>query len=136
MIVLDPDGTLLKVALFCLLAGVVWSVLGAAAIFLGSTRIAPRIPPGQIWAEWRRRRVLWVGSLLLTLIGAFLTAEQVYRRVGLVDLYWITKRSTLEWIARLGVSCGYLLVVFILVMGVLLARSSPRRRDGRTLRQP
>lgn len=128
MIVLDPDGTLLKVAVFCLLAGVGWSALGAAAIFLGSMLIPPRIPPGQVWAEWRRRRVLWGGSLLLTLIGAFLTAEQIYRRVGLIDLYWITKRSSLEWVARLGTACGYLLVLFILVMAAALAKSRRVKR--------
>jgi len=116
LIVVNPYGTLLKVALLCLASGALWSAAAASAIYLGATLLPPKIRPGQVWVEWRRRRVLWGMSLLAGLFTTWWAADLIGHRVGLVDLYWLTRRDEILWIGRLGGLCGYLLVLLLVVV--------------------
>jgi hypothetical protein len=101
-------------------------------IYFGSIRLAPRIPPSRVWADWRRKRMLWGLSVTLTTIASVLLAEALGRRVGLVDIYWMGRPDALLWIARLAGTCGYLLVLLLLVVVSLLRR----RKSGSSPRPP
>jgi hypothetical protein len=128
LLVLDPSGTLLKVALLCLAAGALWSTAAALFIYVGATQVPPRIPRGQVWAQWRKRRLLWCLTVLGAFVGTLWTSDLLYQRHGLIDLYWINRRAELEWIARLGGLCGLLLVFMVLVTVGLVLRGRARKR--------
>ncbi len=126
---LDRDGTLLRTALGCFLAGTGWGILSALAIYLGATRVSPRIPTGEVWRRWRERRVLWMLALVLGLVAAWGTSEQIIARYGLRDLFWLTQPAELIQAGRLGAGFGFLLVLTILTV-VPVAGSLKRRRQS------
>jgi MFS family permease len=127
--VLDPPGTLRLVAFVCVTAGAAWAAAGAASIYLGSTRLSPRIRPGEVWRQWERRRTLWAGGIILSLLGAYLGAEPLGTALGSRDLYWRTRVAEMLLVARLGSLIGYLLVMLVLIAAPLVLRRM--RRDGR-----
>lgn len=132
--VVDPPGTLIKVSLLCFLTGVGFALLAALVIFLGSTRIEPRVHPSRVWADWRLHRMVWALGVVLPLVGLYLVAERICRSVGLRDLYWwVAQPQDILLIGRTGAASGYLLVVAILVfLSRRRARTGPsQRRDAR-----
>lgn len=133
MVVYDPQGTLVKVATLVFVAGVLWALTAAGLIYLGSTRIQPRILPQQVWVRWRERRILWGASLILTLAATLLTADAVCRQVALPDLYWQPKAGEILLIAWTGSTAGYLTVLFAFV---LLALARRARQRGSRPRRP
>jgi len=125
LIFYDPTGTIFRVILVSALAGGAWAVVAACLIYFGSVRLAPRIPPSRVWADWRRKRMLWGLSVMLTTIATVLLAEALGRRIGLVDIYWMGRPEALLWIARLAGACGYLLFLLgVVVAGLLRRRKS------------
>jgi lysylphosphatidylglycerol synthetase-like protein (DUF2156 family) len=129
--IVDPSGTLWKVSVLAVLAGILWAALAVAGIYSGSTRLSPRIPRDRIWADWRQRRVVWGLSLLLTMLGAWLTGGFVAQRVGFRDLYWLTRDADIMLISRLGSLCGYLFLLLLVTVGALLRRRKRRVLPGR-----
>ena len=119
---LDPPGTLWKVALFSVGAGAACGALAVLVLFLGSALLKPSIPPARVWAEWRLRRVLWGLTLILTASASILSADAICRRVAFRDLYWLNKAGEITQIAWLGGACGYLLVMLLFVVAGLLIR--------------
>ncbi len=114
--VVDPPGTLIKVSLLCFLAGIGFAILAALVIYLGSTRLEPRVHPSRIWPDWRLHRMLWALAVVLPLVGLYLTTEHLCRTIGLRDLYWwVAQPQDLYWIGRTGAASGYLLVLAVLV---------------------
>ena len=118
----DPTGTLIRAALASLTCGAGWAMLAVAAIYAGSRFLPPRIPAGEIWAQWRRRRILWGFSLFFTLAGAVATGIWLQQAVGQRDLYWITRTGELAGLTQLGAACGYLLTLLAVVVVGLLRR--------------
>ena len=130
MIVVDPPGTLLRVTGLCLLSGLCLEALAALLIYLGSTRIPPAIARGRVWAEWRRRRVLWAFSLLSTAAATAFAADWLTREIGLRDLYWLGRPEDLALMCRLAAACGYLLMLLLLVVYALFRRRRHERAGG------
>lgn len=127
MIVYDPTGTIFRVIAISMLEGGAWAALAAYLIYIGSTLLSPRIPPARIWADWRRKRMIWGVSLTLSALGQFLLSEWIGRKIGLIDLYWAARPEALLWICRLTATFGYLLVCFFIVLvGVLRRRKAGR----------
>jgi hypothetical protein len=127
LIVVDPDRTLILVSSLAFSAGVVWAVLAVAWIYLGSTRIPPRLSRSMIWREWRRKRMVWASALVLTSLGALLSGEWVGRHFGLRDLFWIVKSGRLMTITRLGTMAGYVFFLGFVVLGSYLSRQRQRK---------
>jgi hypothetical protein len=115
-------GTLLKASLFCLLAGAGWAVVAAAGIYLGSTFVPPRLKRGTVWAEWRRKRMIWGAALILSAVGAMLTPDPIVGRLVAEDLYWRIKGGELLVIGRLGSMTGYLAALLLFTLGAALSR--------------
>ena len=136
MIVVDPPGTLLRVTGLCLASGLGLAALAALLIYLGSTRIPPVIAPGRVWAEWRRRRVLWAFSLLSTGAATAFAADRLTREIGLRDLYWLGRPDDLSLMCRLAAACGYLLMLLLLVVYALLRRRGQNRGKRRSTGDP
>jgi hypothetical protein len=120
--------TLTRVAALSVLAGLALALLGAAAIYLGSTLIPPRAARGRVWAEWRRHRMVWGLGVLLPALAAVPLSDLVWRRFALHDLYWLTHQEAIQRISYLGAGCGYLLGLFLLTMVPICARGVGRRR--------
>jgi hypothetical protein len=120
--------TLLRVAALSLLAGLGWALLSAMLIYGGATRARPRVAPGRVWAEWRRRPFLWAGSLALGAAGTAWTAHSLCRELARRDLYWIGRADELYRIGWLGGLSGYLLGLLLLTVIGLAARRGARRR--------
>ena len=118
----DPTGTITRVIVASALNGIAWAVVAALLVYAGSTWLPPRIARGRVWAEWRRKRMIWGVSLMLTTIAAVLLSELVASRIGMVDLYWMVRQPALLWIARLAGTCGYLLLMFLMVTAAVIAR--------------
>ena len=118
----DPTGTITRVIVAAALNGIAWAVVAALLIYAGATWLPPRIARGRVWAEWRRKRMIWGVSLMLTTIAAVLLSELVASRIGMVDLYWMVRQPALLWIARLAGTCGYLLQMFLMVTAAVIAR--------------
>lgn len=114
-----------------LLSGMLWALVAAGLIYLGSTLLTPRIPRGRIWADWRRRRVVWALSLLGGFASSYYTAEAICRRWGFVDLYWLGQKRTLLLIALTGGPTGYLLMLGAITVGSLWAQ-----RKAKTATRP
>jgi hypothetical protein len=132
--VVNPDGTLIRATMLCLLAGIGWAVLSAMIVYLGSTRIEPRVHVTRIWADWRLHRMVWGLAVVVPLCCVFLTAEWIFREVGLRDLYWLGRRADLALMCRLAALTGFLLVaLFLVVAGMLYRGKEPRlsRSDRR-----
>lgn len=130
MFLYDPTGTIFRVIIASLLTGAALAIVAVCLIYLGSIRLAPRIPPARIWADWRRKRMIWGLSLMLTAITQVLLVEWLGRKMGLIDLYWAGRPEALLWITRLAGTCGYLLVMLLTVVVSLIRqrnRSVPRR---------
>lgn len=132
MVLYDPQGTLVKVAALVFAAGVLWALLAAGLILLGSTRIQPSIPRREVWARWRERRILWGASLIFTVTATLLTADAVCRQVALPDLYWQPRAREILLIAWTGAAAGYLSVLLVFVLIGLRRRpraggSAPQR---------
>lgn len=107
-----------------------WAVFAVILIYLGSTRLEPRIPPGQIWVRWRERRILWGASLILTFSAALLTADAIWRKVAYPDLFWQSRVGEITMIAMTGAAAAYLLVLLFFVLIPLLHRNRRRRTSG------
>jgi hypothetical protein len=122
----DPTGTITRVIVGAGLNGIAWAVVAALLIYAGSTWLPPRIARGRVWAEWRRKRMIWGASVMLTAIAAVLLSELVAARIGMVDLYWMARQPALFWIARLAGTCGYLLLMFLMVTTALINRKRQR----------
>jgi hypothetical protein len=122
---LDPPGTLLRCGLACLLGGVGWSLVAALIVFVGSVRIPPRVAPSRIWPEWHRHRMVWAVALVVGAVGAVLTAEWLFKQIGLRDLYWLGRWRELLLISRLGGASGYLLGLLLLVVAAIRAQRRP-----------
>lgn len=129
-------GTLLKASWLCVSAGFAWALLAAAAIYLASTRFSPKIAHGRVWADWRRKRMVWGGALVLSAVGALLTAEGVVRGVTAHDLYWQVRASDLLMICRLGALTGFLTVLLLATLGSMILRrrgaAAPQRSRARS----
>ncbi len=132
MVLYDPQGTLVRVAALVTAAGMLWAMVAVSLIYLGSTRLEPRIPQGQIWARWRERRILWGASLILTFSATLLTADAIWRQVAYPDLYWQARVGEITMIAMTGAAAAYLLVLLLFVLAPLLHRA----RRGRLRRPP
>ena len=128
MIVVDPDRTLNLVSSLAFSAGVGWAVLAVIGIYLGSTRISPRLSRAMIWPEWRRKRMIWAGCLILTSLAALLSGEWIGRHFGLRDLFWIVKSDRMMAISRLGSMSGYVFFLGIVVVGSYLSRRQRKTR--------
>ncbi len=115
LMVVDPPGTLLKVSLLCLLAGMGWAILGAMIVYVGSTRIEPRVHPSRIWADWQLHRMLWALAVVGPALGTFFSADAICKNIGMKDLYWwVSRPGDLYLICRLGAATGLLLTFFLL----------------------
>lgn len=132
MIFYDPTGTIFRVIVATALSGAAWAGVAACLIYLGSVRLAPRMPPSRVWADWRRKRMIWGLSLMLTTVATVLLAEALGRRIGLIDIYWMGRPEAVLWIARLAGICGYLLLLLLVVVVSLIRR----RRATRTPTPP
>jgi hypothetical protein len=119
---LDPAGTLIRAALLSVALGAVWALLSAGGIYLGARRLPPPIPRGDIWREWRRRRVLWAFCLLVGAAGAFLSTELVIHQFALRDLYWMGRALEVMLICRLGAATGFAAVLFGFTVGAFRRR--------------
>lgn len=132
----DPVGALLqaaannlmRVAALSFLSGALWAGLAAVVIYLGATRLPPKVAPGRVWAEWRRKRMLWGGALLLAAVATYFSSEQWVRRFALHDLYWLGRLEEIFQIGRLGGACGYMAALLLVVTASLARRRGPRRR--------
>lgn len=132
--IVNPSDTLIRVSGTCAAIGVLLALLGVLGIYLGSTRLPPRLHPRHVWTEWRRKRMVWGLCLMLSMLGAWLITEQYARQAGLRDLYWLTRSEDLLTICRLAGGTGYLLTLLVVVVGALLTRRhppSPGRARGR-----
>ncbi len=127
----DPDAPLLQTSVLCFAAGVGWALLAVLAIWLGSTRLSPRVPQGQVWALWRRRRTLWFLAILMGGIAAWLTADQVIQRIALRELFWISRPGIVLSAGRLGAGTGYLLVLGIATLVPAVRRAREAKGRGR-----
>jgi hypothetical protein len=127
LIFYDPTGTIFRVIVATALSGAAWAGVAACLIYLGSVRLAPRVPPSRVWADWRRKRMIWGLSLMLTTVAAVLLAEALGRRIGLIDIYWMGRADALLWIARLAGTCGYLLLLLLVVVVSLVRRRKAAR---------
>ncbi len=128
MITLDPSGTLQRSALLAVGSGILWALLAVWLIFVGATLLPPRLSVKEIWPEWRRKRMIWAGSLIATVLGAAWTAEWLLRNVALKDLFWLNRVRDMGLICRTGVGTGYLLVLALFTVGALLRKRA--RRSG------
>ncbi len=126
--IVAPSKTLALVAVLSVLAGVLWGLLAGIGIYAGSVFVRPRLPRGRVWAEWRRKRFLWGGCLALGGTLAVLSADAIFRNVGLRDLYWLGRPETLGRIAWLGGLVGYLLALFVLVAAATIHRLAVERK--------
>jgi len=124
---LDPEGTLLKVALYSCLAGMGCGLLAALLIYTGSRGIRPSIARGRIWADWRRRRMVWALSLSLCAYTAWLAADTICRMVALRDLYWLNMSQRIFPISWAGGLFGYSLALAGFVAAALLAKRKGKR---------
>jgi hypothetical protein len=127
LIVLDPTGTLLRVAGLTVLAGLVWAGFASLVIYFAARHLPPRVRYGRVWAEWRRKWPLWALTLLLCAGGAWFTGESLVREIALRDLYWITRRAEVVTIGRLGGLFGFLLGLFLAVLVGILGRRGTAR---------
>jgi hypothetical protein len=123
----DPNGILLRVAAMSVLTGALCAGLAALAIYLGSTRLPPRVPPNRVWQEWRSKRMVWSLSLVLAALGAALTADGLTHHLAEHDLYWLNRPGDLLRIAWAGVGTGYLL---LLLGCVAIGLMKQRRTKG------
>lgn len=130
MITLNPTGTLIRAALLSLGDGVLWALLAAWLIYVGSALTPPRLRVGEIWARWREKRRWWIGGLLLTALACGATEEWLLRSVGLKDLYWLTRSGDMMLICRTGAASGYLLVLALFTLGALILRQAGTRRKA------
>jgi hypothetical protein len=118
----DPAPTLKNVAAWSVAAGAACALLAVLLIVAGSMYLPPRLPWGCIWADWRKKRTLWGLALVLTAIAAYFCGELVFHRVGLRDLYWLTRPGELLNISRLGALSGYFAVLFTAIVASLAGR--------------
>jgi hypothetical protein len=121
-------GTLVRVAGLSFLSGMAWAGAAAAGIYLGSTRFAPCLAPGRVWAEWRRKRLLWGGCLLLCAAGTYLSSDVICRAYAVHDLYWLARLPEIFRLAWLGGACGYLFFLLLAVTVPLLRQRRSRSR--------
>jgi len=122
----DLTGTLFRASVFCLLAGAFWAAAAAIVIHLASTRLPPRMEPARVWQDWRQKRMVWGAALVLSLVGAALTADWLVPAVVGGDLYWRAKIGEMLTIGRLGTLTGYFLTAFCLTIGSFAARRRAR----------
>jgi hypothetical protein len=128
-ILYDPIGTAIRVSLACMLAGMLFGLVAVAIIHTGSTRLAPRLSPRQIWQGWRRKRMVWGLGLTIPLLTSGLLTELVARRLGLADIYWMAREDALLWLGRLAGVLGYLLLLFVVVIVALIRKKRTPRPD-------
>jgi hypothetical protein len=124
MPVVEPTGTLLRAAALALAAGMGCALAAALLIYLGSRWIPPRVPRGEVWAQWRRHRTWWglclVAGTAFAAYAAYTVAADLARR----DLYWVTQKQPIHWIGLLGGLVGYFLILLLLVLAALSRRKS------------
>jgi hypothetical protein len=122
------SSALLRAAVLSFVAGMLWAALAAGAIYLGATRLKPRIARGRVWAEWRQRWPFWLLCPALGTAGSILSGEAISRLLTARSLYWIEHPAEILTICRLGGLCGYLLVLLVCVFGSMLKRRRRTRR--------
>jgi len=132
VILYDPIGTIIRVCIAAVLAGLVWSAVAVTVIHTGSTRLTPRLPARMIWKGWRRKRMIWGLGLTLPLLGTILMAEVLARRIGMVDIYWMAREEPLLWIGRLAGMCGYLVVLLVVVVVALIRQKRAAKATPNT----
>jgi hypothetical protein len=129
MMIVQPDGTLIRATLLCLLAGVGWGMLATLIVYVGSTRIEPRVHPSRIWADWRLHRMIWALGVIIPTCAVMLSSDWLFREVGMKDLYWVGRRADLLLMCRLAGVTGYLLMLLIVVVVPLLKRRRSEAKD-------
>lgn len=130
MFTFDPLPSFVKAVSLSAAAGVGFALVAAALIFIGSRCLPPRIARGQVWIEWRRRRMVWVLALAGGASASVAAGDAICRAVALKQLYWLIRADEVIWTCRLGAACGYLIVLLLFTGLALAARMRAREETG------